>query len=303
MKWTALLMPLLLACVATAGDDTLEEKFERLKDAVSGKNAVEVKKVADEVFPLVTQAICESAPEDEEERPAWKSRIEHAKGIGSYAEYALYAAAMEASPATMADLIADLEQQNPKSKYLDAAYGPYLVALAKSGAGAKTVPVAEKALANFPENEDLLLLLADSALLRKQTDRALTYANRLIAALVRHPKPEGAPAAQWDRKRDAMLGRGYWISGVIYAERAQYTNADKNLRAALPLVRGNDAMTAPALFHLGTANYYLGRTTLSKALVLEAAKFSDQCAAMDSPYADHARHNALVMRNDAARMR
>jgi hypothetical protein len=43
--------------------------------------------------------------------------------------------------------------------------------------------------------------------------------------------------------------------------------------------------------------------TLNKALVLEAAKFSEQSAAIESPYADQARHNALVMKADAGKMR
>jgi hypothetical protein len=43
--------------------------------------------------------------------------------------------------------------------------------------------------------------------------------------------------------------------------------------------------------------------TLNKAKVLEGAKFSDQCAAIEGPYADQARHNALVMKNEAAKIR
>src|SRR5205085_1398026 len=169
--------------------------------------------------------------------------------------------------------------------------------------GAKVPAIAEKGLANFPENEDVLLVLADTALTRKQPDRALTYATRLVTVMSKHPKPEGMAAAQWERKRNASLGRGYWISGVIQGERGQFVAADKNLRAALPLIQGNDAMVGPALFYLGTVNYELGKMTLSKARVLEGAKYSDQCAAVEGPYADQARHNALVMKNEAAKIR
>ena len=62
-------------------------------------------------------------------------------------------------------------------------------------------------------------------------------------------------------------------------------------------------MLTPALFYLGTADYQLGKQTLNKALVLEGAKYSEQCATLDSPYAEQARHNGLVIRNEAARMR
>ena len=203
----------------------------------------------------------------------------------------------------MIDLIATLEQQNPKSRFLDEAYGPYLVALNKTGAAAKIPAIAAKALANFPENEDLLLVLTEDAARRSQNDRALTYANRLVAALEKHPRPEGAAAADWERKRSAGLTRGYWTAGVISAEKGLWMAADKNLRAALPMVRGNDAMTGPALYYLGVANYQLGKMTLNKARILEAAKFSEQATAIDGPYLEQARHNALVMKNEAARMR
>jgi hypothetical protein len=43
--------------------------------------------------------------------------------------------------------------------------------------------------------------------------------------------------------------------------------------------------------------------TLSKAKMLEAVKFSEQSMVIDSPYADQARHNALVIKDEAARMR
>jgi hypothetical protein len=146
-------------------------------------------------------------------------------------------------------------------------------------------------------------VLADNAVNRKQTDRALNYTNRLTAALVKHSRPAGTPAAQWDRKHNAGLGRGYWIAGMIYGERNQYAAADKNLRAALPLIQGNQAMMGPALFYLGMANYQLGKMTLNKAKVLEAAKFSEQSAAIESAFTDQARHNAIVMKTEADRMR
>jgi hypothetical protein len=62
-------------------------------------------------------------------------------------------------------------------------------------------------------------------------------------------------------------------------------------------------MMGPALFYLGMANYQLGKMTNSKAKVLEGAKFSEQSMAISSPYQDQARHNALVMKDEAAKMR
>jgi hypothetical protein len=82
---------------------------------------------------------------------------------------------------------------------------------------------------------------------------------------------------------------------MVQSERNQYFAADKSLRAALPLIRGNDTMTAPALYFLALANYQLGKMTLNKAQVLEAAKLSEQAAAINGPLAQNAWRNSLVM--------
>jgi hypothetical protein len=87
------------------------------------------------------------------------------------------------------------------------------------------------------------------------------------------------------------------------AARNDFFGADRNLRAALPFIRGNDAMTAPALFQLGVANYQLGVTTNNKARVLEGAKFSEQAAGIKSSLAQQAFNNARAMRDAAAKMR
>ncbi len=62
-------------------------------------------------------------------------------------------------------------------------------------------------------------------------------------------------------------------------------------------------MLEPALFHLGLANYQLGRMTMRKARILEAAGFSEKAAALGGPLAQQAWHNALVMKDEAGRMR
>jgi hypothetical protein len=303
VKLPAFLTLALLTGAAVARDETLEEKFQCLKEAVTNKNAPEVKKYFLEIYPVATAAIAAHAPESDDERETWATGVARAKSIAVYAEYALFSTASVSPAPSLVDLVRTLEEANPKSQYLDAAYGPYLVALSQTSEAAKVAATAEKGLARFPENEDLLLYLADASLTRKQPDRALTYATRLVSVMSKHPKPEGMTAAQWERKRNASLGRGYWICGVLQGERSQYVAADKNLRAALPLIQGNDSMMGPALFYLGTVNYELGKMTLSKPRVLEGARFSEQCSGIEGPYADQARHNALVMKNEAARMR
>ncbi|MEO8595801.1 MAG: hypothetical protein ABI759_20945 [Candidatus Solibacter sp.] len=299
--WSVAIALLAGPVVAVAGD--LEDSVQSMRDAVTKKDVPEVKKLAAAIHELACEAIEEPAPAAPEEKQNWQERVAYAKSVQTYAEGALVSTALQQPPAVLIDMMSSLEARNPKSKYLDEAYGAYLLALNKTGATAKIPALAEKALVNFPENEDLLLLLTDNAVSRKQSDRALILANRLVASLTRHPRPEGMAAADWDRKRNAGLTHGYYAAGLISAEKGQWIAADKNLRSALPLVRGTPSMAGPALFYLGMANYELGKMTLSKARVLEAAKFSEQAQSLDSPFQEQARHNALVMKNEAAKMR
>jgi hypothetical protein len=279
---------------AQAGDD-MEKSLAGLKEAQAGKDAAQVKKLAVDTIALAKKAAAEPAPEDVEAKSGWQDRIDYAKNVTLQCEYALAATALQAPPETMIDLLTTLEQANPKSKYLDDAWGPYLLALNKTGASSKVPEVAAKALVNFPNNEDLLLVMAEHSLAAKQEDRALTYASRLVAAASRRPAGE--------RKNAQALTRGYWIAGVVSGEKGKYVDADKNLRAALPGIGDNAAMKGAALFYLGVANFQLGKMTLNKARVLEGAKFSDQAAAIPGAYAQQAWKNAQIMKTEAGNMR
>ena len=261
------------AGAALAAADDLDSAFQSLQAAESKKDVAAVKKSAIETYKLAREVVSSPAPEGGVEKENWQHRVEYAKEIEVQVEYALYATALavQAETAKLTDLIAALEELNPKSKYL-----------------------------NEP---DVLLVEAELARTRRQYDRALAYANRLVAALNSQSKPESVSQADWDRRRTAALGRGYWIAGVVSGEKNQYAAADKNLRAALPLIKGNDAMMGPALFFLGVANYQLGKMTLSKSRVLEASRFSDDSAKIEGPYQQQAWKNAAAMRAEAATMR
>jgi hypothetical protein len=109
-------------------------------------------------------------------------------------------------------------------------------------------------------------------------------------------------AAAWETKRSTMLGRGYWYSGVAASMRNDFFNADRNLRAALPLIAGNEEFQAAAWFYLGVADYQLGRQALNRQQLMDAAKFSDQAAATKSQYARQAWSNANLIRQELDKM-
>jgi tetratricopeptide (TPR) repeat protein len=283
--------------------DELDDTYQNLQNAVAKKDAPQVKKLAVPLFELARKVIAAPEPTSAIEKEDWPNRVKYAQEAEGYAEYALYATAVQAEPATLVDLMGTLETQSPKSKYLDQGYEAYLAALHQLGKDDAVPAIVEKAIVNFPNNPDLLFVAANAALAKKQSDRAITLANRLVAAANSRQKPEAESAADWERQKSAWLGRGYWIAGVLNGEKSLYALSNKSLRAALPYIKGDPASMGPALFYLGVDNYQLGKMTNNKKQVLEGAAFSDQCAAIAGPYQDQAYRNSMVMKSDANNMR
>jgi hypothetical protein len=61
-------------------------------------------------------------------------------------------------------------------------------------------------------------------------------------------------------------------------------------------------MLGSTLFYLSLANYNLGRQSLNRTQVLEAASFSEQASKIPGPYQQQAWSNTSLMRNEADRM-
>jgi tetratricopeptide (TPR) repeat protein len=293
-------MALLLSALAACAQD-LESAYKNLKEAEGNKDLALVKKWAGETSRIARGITSSTEPADAAEKENWKARVDYAKQVDTYTEYSMYALALQlAGSAQVIDLCDTLEAQNAKSQYLSRLAGKCMVALSQSGAQAKVVPFAERLVSHDPSNEDALMVLADTYQNARQSDKAVATARKLVEVLKAKPKPAGIDDASWQKKKATMLGRGYWIAGVIHGEKSQYFEADKALRAALPLITSNAAMRAAALFYLGVANYQLGKTTLNKPLMAEAAKFSEECAALPGPYRDMAQKNVQAIRAELA---
>jgi hypothetical protein len=260
-------LSLSIPCLVSA--DELDDAYAALKQAVASKDAAKVKQEAAAAHAAALKWKA-PPPADVTDKDAYAARSKYAEEVDTYSEYALYSVAIQSPANTAMDLINALEKQDPKSKYL-----------------------------NEPS---VLSVEADYALGRKETGKALALANKLIA-VGNEKAPEGVNAASWEGERDNAVGRGHWIAGVIQGEKQQYRDADRNLRAALPFIKGNNAMLAPALFYLGVADYNLAHVLLSKKLMQDAAKFSQQCAAIPGPYQDQAYKNSMTMQTEAAQMR
>jgi hypothetical protein len=298
--WIAGIAMFSLIGVVSAAPDELEDAYGKLKEAQTKKDADEVKKWAAETSKLARALVSAPQPTDASEVDTWKQRVEYGKDVDTYTEYALSATAMQsaAEPGKVIALVDALIAQNPKSKYLDECAGSYLAALEKQGGEPKQFAAANQLVAATPNNEFVLLSLATGNQGRKSADKALNYANKLVNVMKSKPKPEGVSQADWDRRKTVMLGRGYWIAGVIEGEKQAWVDCDKNLRAALPLIGKEPSMAGAAFFYLGLSNYQLGKMVDDKAKKLEGLKFSDQAAAIPGPYSQPAYRNSMAIKSE-----
>lgn len=264
----------------------LDAAFKDLKTAVEEKKDVDaIKTSAVETSKLAHAAL--KAPPDSD-ADVQKSRVEFAKQVEEYADYALSAAAgMTTDKAKLIELRDALAEQSPDSKYLPALNGPYLAALEATGNGKKQFSFAEKAVAKDPNNEAILAILADGYYTRKAWAQAATYGTKL-AATARHP---------------TLVGRGHYLAGLSYAAQGKYLPADKSLRAALPSIKGEPALYGEALFQLGVADYNAAKLTHDRVLMKDAISFSEQCAKLNGARAGDASKNAYVMNRELATFR
>ena len=281
---------------APANPDELKTAYGSLKEAEEKKDADALIAAAKRVHEIAGKDIAATKPEGVSDDD-WKAKIDYAKQVDQYTEYSLCNLALQPPSAKTTALVDALVEMNPKSQYLARTYPNYMVALNQT-APDKLIPSLEKLAANDPNNEDLLLVLSDSYLSKKNNAKALEYSNKLIGLLKSKPKPEGFSDADWENKKNAALGRAYWTSGIVYSTENNFPQADQQLRAALPLIKSNEQMTAGALFYLGVANYRLGQKSKNKTNIQDALKFSQQAAAIKSPFQTPAQQNVKAIRTE-----
>ena len=293
----------LFSLTGLAWADEISDAYDALKKAQESKNAPDVKKWAVTTSKLARAEAAKPQPAEADQVAYWKERVEYAKSTDTFTEYALGVTAIlpNLPPAQIVDLVETLAAQNPKSTYLTMTIPTYFGALTKSGGGAdKQIEGATKILAAVPDSEDALYALAEGNMTKQRPDQAGTYAARLISTLISKPKPEGMSDADWNTKKSGLNGRGNYIAGVSACLRELWPECDKFLRAAVPLVGSQPALSGPTYFYLGLANYRIGLLTNNRPKIQEAIKFSNQSAAIAGPMQQQARQNAYAMEKDLA---
>jgi len=288
-----------LCMFVQAGPNDLDDAYQQLKDAQASKDVDAVKKWAVETSKLA-KAESTGPKLDTFSEEDWPKRVEYAKGVATLCEYAVATAAAQpgVAPAKVVELGDALIAMNPKSTYLGVASNAYLTALAKLGGADKQIEGANKILAGTPNDEEALTVLADNLMAKNRPDQAYTYASRLITVMKSKAKPEGYSDEDWNRRKSALLSRGYYTAGVTGCMRQIWKDCDTNLRAALPLIGGQPALSGPAYFYLGVANYQLAKITTDRPKLQEALKFTQQSAAISGPMQAQAQQYVTVMQNE-----
>lgn len=288
-----------LFLVASANANELDDAYQKLKDAQTAKDPDAVKKWATETAKLA-KAESTGPKLDTFSDEDWPKRVEYAKGVGTLSEYALATAAAEAglAPAKVVELTEALLAVNPKSTYLGLASNAYMGALGKLGGADKQIEGATKIVTGSPNEEYALMTLADNLISKNRADQAYTYATRLVTVMKSKAKPEGYSEEEWNRVKSTMLSRGYYDAGVAGCVRQIWKDCDTNLRAALPMIGREPALSGPAYFYLGVANYQLSKITTDRTKLQEALKFEQQSAGISGPMQGQASQYVTVMQNE-----
>jgi TolA-binding protein len=185
-------------------------------------------------------------------------------------------------------LLEALQQRNPKSEYLAKGVDLQFVAYQKSGATDKALALAQQTAATGNPSEDMLLVLTQDAVKKKDGAKVHAYSAKLVEVISAKPKPEGVADADWTKRKNTILMYAYYWNGTQYFAEGKLSPADQELRKALPLIE-DVAMKAEALFDLGMANYKMEK-------IQEAVNYFRACAAVRSPFQAQANKNLLAIR-------
>lgn len=283
----------LLAFSGLVWSADLNDSYKGLKEAFEKKDYAQVKALSAETAKEARELAKEKQPADAGEMEAWKGRQAFAKDAEDYAEYALAVSATQAGdPAITIDLTEALIAQDPKSEQIDIATPQYLAALSKQSP-AKANAAANKILVGRPDDEYALDAVARNW---SSPGPALAAATRLIGVMGRKKKPEGMSDADWQKTRNDMLGNAYMSAGIIQAGQNRYADADRNLKAALPLVGGGS--TSYIYYYLGVSNYQMGKLTTDKAKMATGLQYTEKAAATAGPMQTQASNNVAIMKRE-----
>ncbi len=277
--------------------EDVEFAYQTLQAAVAKKDLDAIKKWSVITSDIARKVAASAQPKEEDEVEAWKQRVDFAKQVDTRTEYELYTAAQAADASKKGEFLGVLEQRNPQSQYLPQLREQTFFAYVQAKDMEKAVALAEK-IPEKDQSDVMLLVGADYHLNRKEYDKAIAYCDRIVTLMNSKPKPASVSDADWEKAKGNALGRAQWMAGVAYMSQGKLVQADHSLRAALPYIQGEPNLLGEALFHLGVANYRLGDSAGGdQARIMDAFKFTKECAAIRGRYQATAQKNLQAMQN------
>ena len=284
------------AKMLTMNPDDAEAAHQNLLAAEAKNDPDLIRKWSDQTSQLARKVAQSPQPSKPEEVENWKARVDWATQLDTYTEYSLFSAALKSQdPKKRIELADALNARNPKSQYIpmlaETRFGSYR----QSGDNQKALEFAEKTLETDQSSEDMLIYVAYEYVQKKRNpDKVIAYSAKIVELMDTKPKPAAVSDEDWNKKKRTMSGLAHYMSGTTLFTQNKFADADKELRAALPLVEGNDQIKAEALFDLGLANYKMKN-------IPDALKFNQQCAAIKSPYQSKAAENVRAMKGQPAK--
>jgi hypothetical protein len=279
--------------------DDLDAQSAALQAAEDRRDPELIEKYAVESWDAAAKALLAPKPADADDAADWNKQIEFGHQAQAYAEYVLATqAALEPNSGRKTELVQALEQRNPQSKYL-AAVKRNIRVREEAANPEQAFLLAERGLANDPNNEDYLMRIANHYMVHEDDlEKVLTYSLRLLEVLERKSRPDGMTETDWEKKKAQYTGGANWMAGVVYGKQARYGLSDRYLRSALAQIQDDQQLLAAAYFYLGYDNYALAGQLRDKSRATEAAKFSRLCLAIEGPFQPLAQKNLELLRND-----
>jgi hypothetical protein len=276
----------------------LDSACAALQAAEAQKDQDSIKKYAIASWDAGSKTAQSPKPTDADDVADWNRQIEFANQALAYAEYVLASqAALEPNWQRKGELIQALEQRNPQSKFLAAVKRN--IRVREEANPAQAFALAERGLAEDPNNEDYLMRIANHYMSSEEDlSKVLTYSLRVLEVMEKKSKPAGVSAEDWEKKKVRYTGGANWMVGVVYGKQARYGLSDRYLRTALDQIQDDAQLLAAAYFYLGYDNYALAGQLRDKSRAIEAAKFSKLCLAIEGPFQPLAQKNLEVLRND-----
>jgi tetratricopeptide (TPR) repeat protein len=273
----------------------LDAAHNNLKAAEAKKDPDLVRKWSSQTSQIARKVVASPKPAEADAAEDWNRRTDFARQLDTYTEYSLYAVALQTTDAgKRAQLGEELIARNPKSQYMPLLGELAVNAYRQLGQNDKALVLGAKALEQDQSSEDILAFVANQYLEQKRDpDKVVAYSAKIVELMGSKPKPQGVSDADWAKKKATLTGLAHFMGGSTLYNQKKLAEANKELRAGLPLVEGNDQLKAATLFYAGLVNYDMKNTA-------DALKFNQQCAAIKSPFQAKAAQNVKVMQQQAA---